>query len=127
MFAGATDFNVATALADTTNANYTLILRDIDAIAVQLKRLQSAHIPVLFRPLHEAEGGWFWWGAQGPEPSKKLWVLLYNRLTNYHKLNNLIWVWNSIAESWYPGDSIVDILSADVYSTGNGASVSSPG
>ncbi|CAH0017148.1 unnamed protein product [Clonostachys rhizophaga] len=116
----ATDFNIATALADTTNANYTLILRDIDAIAVQLKRLQSAHIAVLFRPLHESEGGWFWWGAQGPEPSKKLWALLYNRLTNYHKLNNLIWVWNSIAESWYPGDSIVDILSADVYSTGNG-------
>lgn len=56
----ATDFNVATALADTTNANYTLIIRDIDAIATQLKRLQDAGVPVLFRPLHEAEGGWFW-------------------------------------------------------------------
>lgn len=56
----ATDFNVATALADTTNANYTLILRDIDAIAVQLKRFEDASVPVLFRVLHEAEGGWFW-------------------------------------------------------------------
>lgn len=59
----ATDFNVATALADTTNANYTLVIRDIDAIAEQLKRLQDAGVPVLFRPLHEAEGGWFWYVA----------------------------------------------------------------
>uniref|UniRef100_A0A8H7N338 GH26 domain-containing protein n=1 Tax=Bionectria ochroleuca TaxID=29856 RepID=A0A8H7N338_BIOOC len=116
----ATDFNVATALADTTNANYTLIIRDIDAIATELKRLQSAGIPVLFRPLHEAEGAWFWWGAQGAEPAKKLWALLYDRLTNYHELNNLIWVWNSVAEDWYPGDDTVDIVSADVYATGNG-------
>jgi mannan endo-1,4-beta-mannosidase len=120
----ATDFNVATALADTTNANYTLIIRDIDAIAVQLKRLQSANIPVLFRPLHEAEGAWFWWGAQGAEPAKKLYALLYDRLTNHHGLNNLLWVWNSIAEAWYPGDDTVDILSADVYATGNGVRVS---
>jgi mannan endo-1,4-beta-mannosidase len=116
----ATDFNVATALADTTNANYTLIIRDIDAIAKQLKRFQDANVPVLWRVLHEAEGGWFWWGAQGPEPAKKLWDLVYDRLTNHHGLNNIIWVWNSIAADWYPGDDTVDILSADVYATGNG-------
>ncbi|KFA69192.1 hypothetical protein S40285_00032 [Stachybotrys chlorohalonatus IBT 40285] len=116
----ATDFNVATALADTTNANYTLLIRDIDAIAVQLKRLQDADVPVLWRPLHEAEGGWFWWGAQGPEPAKQLWDIMYERLTEYHGLNNLIWVWNSIAEDWYPGDDTVDIVSTDVYAQGNG-------
>jgi mannan endo-1,4-beta-mannosidase len=118
----ATDFDVAAALSSTGNANYTLLVRDIDAIAVQLKRLQDAGVPVLFRPLHEAEGGWFWWGAKGPEPAKKLWGLLYDRLTNYHKINNLLWVWNSIAPEWYPGDEAVDILSADVYAQGNGVS-----
>jgi mannan endo-1,4-beta-mannosidase len=118
----ATDFNVETALADETNANYTLIVRDIDAIAAQLKRLEVAGVPVLFRPLHEAEGGWFWWGAQGPEPAKKLWDLVYDRLTEYHALNNLIWVWNSIEEAWYPGDETVDILSVDNYVQGNGVS-----
>ncbi|KAK0614692.1 glycosyl hydrolase family 26-domain-containing protein [Immersiella caudata] len=116
----ATDFDIASALSSTTNANYTLILRDIDAIAVQLKRLQQAGVPILFRPLHEAEGGWFWWGAKGPEPAKKLWLLLHDRLTNYHKLDNLLWVWNSILPEWYPGDETVDILSADVYAQGNG-------
>ena len=122
-YTDATDFNVATALADTTNANYTLLIRDIDAIAVQLKRLQTAGVPVLFRPLHEAEGKWFWWGAQGAEPCKKLWGILYDRLTNYHGINNLLWVWNSLAADWYPGDATIDILSADVYAQGNGVSI----
>ncbi|KAK0702396.1 GH26 endo-beta-1,4-mannanase [Lasiosphaeris hirsuta] len=116
----ATDFNLTTALSSTTNTNYTLLIRDIDAIAVQLKRLQSAGVPVLFRPLHEAEGAWFWWGASGPESAKKLYALLYDRLTNHHGVNNLIWVWNSVLPEWYPGDATVDILSADVYAQGNG-------
>lgn len=118
----ATDFSVSAALADTTNANYTLILRDIDAIAVQLKRFEDAGVPILFRPLHEAEGGWFWWGAEGPEPAKALWDLLYDRVTNHHGINNILWVWNSLAEDWYPGSDTSDILSTDVYATGNGVS-----
>jgi mannan endo-1,4-beta-mannosidase len=69
-YTAATDFNIETALADTTNANYTLLMHDIDTIAVQLKKLQDAGVPVLWRPLHEAEGGWFWWGAKGAEPCK---------------------------------------------------------
>lgn len=55
-YTDSTDFNIAATLADPKGANYTLIIRDIDAIAVQLKRLQAANIPVLWRPLHEAEG-----------------------------------------------------------------------
>lgn len=47
---------------------------------------------------------------------------MYDRLTNFHGINNIVWVWNSIAADWYPGDDIVDILSADVYATGNGVS-----
>lgn len=121
----ATDFNISTALADTTNANYTLIIRDIDAIAEQLLRLQDANVPIIFRPLHEAEGAWFWWGAQGPEPCKKLYDILYNRLTEHHGLNNLIWMWNSLAPAWYPGDETVDILSTDVYADDHGVSISS--
>jgi mannan endo-1,4-beta-mannosidase len=121
-YTDATDFNIATALADTTNANYTLLIRDIDAIAVELKRLEDAGVPVLFRPLHEAEGKWFWWGAQGPAYAKQLWDIVYERLTNHHGINNLIWVWNSVAEDWYPGDATVDVLSADVYAQGNGVS-----
>lgn len=114
-YTDATHFDVAAALADPESEDYQLILRDIDAIALQLKRLQDEGVPVLWRPLHEAEGGWFWWGAKGAEPCKELWKLLYHRLTEHHQLNNLIWVWNSISPEWYPGDEYVDIVSCDIY------------
>ena len=116
-YTAATTFNVATALANTNSIEYSLILRDIDAIAVQLKKISDAGIPVLWRPLHEASGGWFWWGAQGPEPFKALWRLLYNRLTVYHNLHNLIWVCTNEDPNWYPGDDVVDILGVDSYPT----------
>jgi mannan endo-1,4-beta-mannosidase len=99
------------------SSDYNLLVRDIDAIAQQLKRLQDRDIPVLWRPLHEAEGGWFWWGAKGAAPCKALWRLMYDRMTNYHGLNNLLWVWNSVDPSWYPGNDVVDIVSADIYAS----------
>ncbi|HYP15761.1 MAG TPA: glycosyl hydrolase [Opitutus sp.] len=114
-YTSATTFDVAYAMNNPSSEDYALLLRDIDAIAVQLKRLQDAKVPVLWRPLHEAEGGWFWWGAKGPEACKALWRVMYDRLTNLHGLNNLIWVWNSINPAWYPGDEYVDIVSMDSY------------
>ena len=114
-YTAATTFDVAAALANTNSVEYSLILRDIDAIAVQLKKVSSNNIPVLWRPLHEASGGWFWWGAQGPGPFKQLWRLLFNRLTNYHNLHNLIWVLTNEDPDWYPGNDVVDIVGLDSY------------
>jgi mannan endo-1,4-beta-mannosidase len=111
----ASTFDVKKALADPHGADYQLLLRDIDTIAVQLKRLQDAHVPVLWRPLHEADGTWFWWGAKGPEACKALYRLMFDRLTHYHRLHNLIWVWNSPSPDWYPGDDVVDVMSIDQY------------
>jgi len=112
-----TTFDVAAALADTSSERYRLLLRDIDVIAAQLQKFQQADIPVLWRPLHEAAGGWFWWGAKGPEPFKQLWRLLYERLVHHHGLHNLIWVYTHEpgAAEWYPGDAYVDIVGRDVY------------
>ena len=92
-----------------------LIKKDIGNIAFQLQRLQEAGVPVLWRPLHEASGGWFWWGAEGPDTYKKLYCLLYDMLTNEYGLNNLIWVWNGQSADWYPGDAYVDIVGVDIY------------
>src|SRR5690625_3008303 len=114
-YTDATTFDVEYAMNHPESEDYKLLLRDIDAIAEELKKLQEAGVPVLWRPLHEAEGGWFWWGAKGPEPVIELWKLMYDRLTNDHQLNNLIWVWNSIDEDWYPGNDYVDIVSFDSY------------
>jgi mannan endo-1,4-beta-mannosidase len=93
---------------------YQLLLDDIDAIAEQLKRLRDAGVPVLWRPLHEASGGWFWWGTDR-ESYLGLYKLLYDRLTHVHHLNNLIWVWNGQHKDWYPGDEYVDIIGEDIY------------
>ncbi|CAN5521153.1 hypothetical protein BH10BAC3_BH10BAC3_07080 [soil metagenome] len=109
-----TVFDVSKAVINGTQEN-TDVLRDIDAIAVQLKKLRDADVPVLWRPLHEAGGAWFWWGAKGSGPAKALWDIMYNRLTNFHGLHNLIWVWSSPEADWYPGNSKVDIIGFDSY------------
>ena len=109
-----TDFDVSKAVVPG-NQEYDDIIRDIDDIAAELKKFQDAGIPVLWRPLHEAGGGWFWWGAKGPEPCKALYDTLYNRLTNHHQLHNLIWVWSTPEEDWYPGNDKVDIIGHDSY------------
>ncbi len=114
-YTDSTDIDLAAIMDGRDEEGYALLLDDIDVIAEQLQILQDADIPVLFRPLHEASGGWFWWGAAGPEPCKELWKLLYDRLTNVHGLNNLIWVWNGQSADWYPGDEYVDIIGEDIY------------
>jgi mannan endo-1,4-beta-mannosidase len=112
----ATTFDVAAALANETSEDYRLLVRDIDAIAVQLKKFADAKVPVLWRPLHEAEGKWFWWGAKGGEPYVKLWRLMHDRLTNHHRLQNLIWVYTGgLDYSYYPGDDFADVVGVDLY------------
>ena len=91
------------------------LLEDIDNISSLMKRMEKENVTVMWRPLHEASGGWFWWGASGAEPYKWLWKLMYERMTDYHKLNNLIWVWNGQDKDWYPGDEYCDIAAIDIY------------
>lgn len=110
-----TNIDLAKIMSGEDTEGYELLMQDIDAIAVQLQRLQEAGVPVLWRPLHEAAGGWFWWGASGAEPYKELYKLLYDKLTNEYGLNNLIWVWNGQSKEWYPGDEYVDIIGEDIY------------
>lgn len=110
-----TNINLKSIMNGADNAGYELLMADIDAIAVQLQRLEDAGVPVLWRPLHEASGGWFWWGASGAEAYKELYILLYDRLTNEYGLDNLIWVWNGQDKDWYPGDEYVDIIGEDIY------------
>lgn len=103
-------------------------LAQVDHIAENLKELQKANIPVLWRPYHEMNGVWFWWGdKKGPGGFSKLWQQLFERLVEHHKLNNLIWVWNANGprdipqdeafdyKDYYPGHDYVDILATDVY------------
>ena len=94
------------------------VVQDIDTISEKLSTLRDEGIAVLWRPLHEASNGDFWWGND-KEAYKWLWKLMYERQTKYHKLNNLIWVWSAQNADWYVGDKYCDVLSCDVYDDGN--------
>ncbi len=96
----------------------------VDSVAVYLKKLQDAHVPVLWRPYHEMNGSWFWWGGRiGKYSTQALYRQIYDRLVKYHKLNNLIWVWSVDRpnkpemqfSNFYPGNDYLDILALDVY------------
>lgn len=109
-----TDFNVPRALIDGTEENKAFI-SDLDTIAEILKSFRDKHVPIIWRPFHEADGAWFWWGRYGAEVAIGLYRFMYERYTKYHALDNLIWVWNSPLAEGYVGDDVCDVISRDMY------------
>jgi mannan endo-1,4-beta-mannosidase len=96
----------------------------VDVIAGFLKQLQAAHVPVLWRPYHEMNGDWFWWGGRrGERGTTVLYRQLFDRLVNHHHLNNLVWIWSVDRPStperqfadFFPGRDYFDIAALDVY------------
>jgi mannan endo-1,4-beta-mannosidase len=119
---GATcNFDAAKAVVAGTAENKA-IMADLAVIADQLEVIKKAGAAVLWRPLHEASGGWFWWGYAGPEPLKKLWRIEYDYFVKQRGLNHLIWVFTAddkdTAADWYPGDDVVDVIGVDIYEEG---------
>lgn len=117
-----TDINWDEAFIEGSDT-YNALIEAMDRAVPSLKELNEAGVPVLWRPFHEFDGKWFWWGQGGSENFKKLWILMYDRYTNYWGLNNLIWVLGYSHLSfqmsrWYPGDEYVDIIGADSYNKG---------
>jgi mannan endo-1,4-beta-mannosidase len=96
----------------------------VDVIAWHLKQLRDAGVPVLWRPYHEMNGNWFWWGQKkGDDGYRRLYRMLFDRLVNFHHLDNLVWVFgaNEVTpgvdpyETYFPGRDVVDVLATDVY------------
>ncbi|MDD5946498.1 MAG: glycosyl hydrolase [Oscillospiraceae bacterium] len=117
-----TTFSITNALKEGT-WEHEVILADIAVLAEQMQKLEDANVPCIFRPLHEAEGAWFWWGAEGPEPCKEMYIFLWDQLTNQYGLDNIIWEWTSYtyctSPAWYPGDAYVDLIGYDKYNAVN--------
>lgn len=110
-----TAFDAANATVEGTWEN-KFFQQDLANVTAYLKLLKEADIPVLWRPFHEAAGGWFWWGKDA-DSFKKMWVAMFNHFKN-EGLNNLIWVYTAEPNDadWYPGDAYVDIIGRDLYS-----------
>ena len=119
-----TDFSPSKACTEGTKENqyYTQAL---DTLCEQFAILQNKGITILWRPLHEAEGGggegksWFWWGREGSKAYRDLYQYTYKYMTEKKGLHNLIWEFNSYdfsnSANWYPGDAYVDIIGYDKY------------
>lgn len=113
-YAKHTDFDASKILQEGTPER-AAFYQDMDVIAGELLRFKEAGIPVLWRPFHEADGTWFWWGAKGPRVARQLYRMMYDYYTVHYELDHLIWVWSCSAKEGYPGDARVDIVSADIY------------
>ncbi len=126
-----TDFMPSNVMIEGTKEN-VFYNEAIKLVAAELQRLQDEGVPVIFRPLHEAEGNpapagsvsgsWFWWGKEGSEVYNQLWKYLYDKLTNEYGIHNLIWeqnlyAWSAKSADWYTGDEYVDIVGFDKYNT----------
>jgi mannan endo-1,4-beta-mannosidase len=105
-------------------ALYQRWCEQVDVIAGFLKQLQDARVPVLFRPYHEMNGDWFWWGGRrGERGTMQVYRQIFHRFVDYHHLNNLIWVWNCDQPAredrqfvdYFPGQQYVDVLALDDY------------
>ena len=131
-FSAVTDFDLAKAVTDSDIADLNpasleayvqtgriskeclALINDIDAIAQKLKLLDMQDVPVLFRPMPEAGNKWYWWGCDS-ESYLWLYKFLFKRITDYHQLTNIIWVWDGEGYDYYPGDDYVDIVGMDIY------------
>ncbi|MBR6604209.1 MAG: hypothetical protein IKK94_09355 [Clostridia bacterium] len=108
-----------------------------------LKELDDKGIPVLWRPLHEANGSWFWFCGRShskmnwldPEYLRRFWKYIYNLYVNEMGIKNLIWVYSpNVFTGWhgatdvlyyYPGDEYVDMVGVDWY-TQNKREINNP-
>jgi len=115
---------------EPASQEYKTMIKDIDIIISYLRLLKNRKIPVLWRPLHEAGGMWFWWGRDA-EACNELWRVMYKRFQDAG-LDNIIWVWTqgsawnkpySDGYKWYPGDEYVDIVSIDIYNNSYAANI----
>lgn len=111
-------FKAGTTTWDTTSTTYKQLVSSIDLIAAKFLSLQKDSVAAIFRPLHEASGGWFWWGTHGGAAFQALYTLIHDRMVNVDGVKNLVWVWNpeyATDVAWNPGSTKYDVISMDIY------------
>lgn len=125
--------NLLDIVTDGSIANLSF-KKELDSIANGFKQLQDSGVTVLFRPFHEMNGAWFWWGSKSstlPIASDftALWKFVYTYLTTTKNLHNILWFYTPSARDksisnpnfktelfYYPGNEYVDVIGLDIYS-----------
>lgn len=94
-------------------------MRELDELAGGLQELRAAGVVVLWRPFHEVNGDWFWWGGKDPALFIKVWRQMFDYFTNDKGLDNLLWVYapnhGRDTAAYYAGDHYVDLVGLDAY------------
>jgi len=122
-------------------AEHTAAMEDLKRTADYLEQLAKARVPVLWRPFHEIDGGWFWWtDKEHPQNTAAAWRMMFDYFVKQRKLHNLIWVYSAgvhcgayqqwlrkekrtptladeiaFRKRYYPGDKYVDLAGIDIY------------
>ena len=102
-------------------------MQRLSSFLQSLKDEQGQPVPFIFRPWHENNGGWFWWGKGlcTAEEYKALWNCLQDRLLA-DGLTNIVWSWSPNYGmkdddfDTYPSDDRVDVIGLDAYQQRNG-------
>jgi len=116
-------------LVDPQYPEFLVWRKKLDRVAAALKELQEAGIPVLWRPLQEMNGFWFWWGCStqpgAADGYRAVWKDMFHYFSQEKGLDNLLWVYSPASYSgsvqmrsvtWaYPGDDLVDIVAGTAY------------
>ncbi len=112
------------------NELYKTWLDKVANFILSLKGKNGEYIPIIFRPFHELNGNWFWWGKDHctPEELKELWHFTVSYLRDTKNIHQLLYAYNtdrfSSKEEYllkYPGDEWTDITGFDIYQRKSGA------
>jgi len=100
-------------------------LKQIAEMAKMTKGADGKLVPIIFRPFHEMEGGWFWWGRpyRTSDEFKMLWQFTVEYLRDSLQVHNFLYAFSTdckftTREQYlidYPGDNFVDVLGMDDY------------
>ena len=104
-------------------------LNRVTDFLVSLKDKKGNPIPIIFRPYHENNGSWFWWGQKlcSDEEYHQLWNMTQDYI-NKALPTSIVWSYspnlqgNWDEEAWlkrYPGDDRVDLIGEDAYQWGS--------
>jgi mannan endo-1,4-beta-mannosidase len=106
-------------LLDPGTETHKRWMEQLDLMAAGLQDLKQAGVVVLWRPFHEMNGGWFWWGAQDPAKFIAVWRHMFEYFSTTRQLDNLLWVYGpnhgKNTATYYPGDKFVDLVGLDAY------------
>lgn len=109
----------------TQHRKFLTWMKQVRNFLKSLRTENDRPVALIFRPWHENNGGWFWWGSRQctPQQYRALWCMLQDYLLS-EGLEDIVWSWSPnlgvkpTDMDSYPGDDRVDLIGLDAYQWG---------